>query len=411
MNILVFTSLYPNNIWTHHGVFIKERITHCARQGTCQIKVVAPVPYYPPLKLGQRAQYAEVVDHEVIEDVEVYHPRYVMIPKISMGLHGVLMFLSALACVTKLRRRFDFDLIDAHYVYPDGFAAVLLGAFFGKPVVVSARGSDINLFASFPLIRRFLQYTLRRATRVVAVSQALKERICQLDIPEAKVAVIPNGVDLQKFTPIPQDEARRHLGLPARTTLLSVGHLTANKGFDLLLKALHRLVQEPQYKHLYLVIVGEGPCRRELEELITALHLASHVRLVGDMPHHALATWYSAADLFCLASAREGWPNVLLEALACGTPVVATAVGGIPEIIRSDEVGILTGRDEQALADSIALALTKPWHSSTIITYAAEHTWERVSQDVLHVFEAVLSGGSPEPPPAGTAHARRLSGR
>jgi len=392
MNVLVFTSLYPNNVWPHHGVFVKERMTTFAQIEGCSVKVVAPVPYFPPIKLGHRSGFSQITPREVIEGLEVYHPRYFMIPKVSMAFHGLLMFLSVLPCIKKLQRDFAFDIIDAHYVYPDGFVAVLLGSFFKKPVVVSARGSDISLFAKFPLIRRFLQYTINKADRVIAVCQALKDAMIQLRIPEEKITVIPNGVDTKKFHPFSKEAARRKLQLPLnKRILLSVGGLIPRKGFDLLIKALKLLFEEWHERDLYLVIVGEGSSRRELEQLIDSLGLGEHVYLAGAIPHQELYFWYSAADLFCLASSREGWPNVVLEALASGTPVVATDIWGIPEIICSDKLGILTKRSERDLAAGIAAALQKSWQSDAIVQYAREQTWERVASSVLYTFQTVLA--------------------
>jgi teichuronic acid biosynthesis glycosyltransferase TuaC len=174
MKVLIFTSLYPNNVWPNHGVFIKERMTQFAKLDGCDVKIVAPVPYFPRFKLNWRWRFSQVVRREFRDGVEVYHPRYFMTPKVGMVLYGWMMFLSVLPIVKKIQKNFDFDLIDAHFIYPDGFAAVLLGQLFGKPVVVSARGSDINLFETLPVIRKLLQYVLRKAARVIAVSQALK---------------------------------------------------------------------------------------------------------------------------------------------------------------------------------------------------------------------------------------------
>jgi len=392
MNVLIFTSLYPNNVWPHHGVFVKERMTKFAQLEGCQAKVVAPVPYCPPLKISRKAQFSQVVQREIIEGLEVYHPRYFMIPKVSMTCHGLLMFLSALPYIKKIQKSFDFDIIDAHYVYPDGFAAVLLGKFFKKPVVISARGSDISLFVKLPLIYRFLKYSLSKANRVIAVCQALKSAMMQLDVPEEKITVIPNGIDIQKFFPFPKEEARGKLGLPYdKRILLSVGELIPRKGFDFLIKALKILSEELHEKHLYLVIVGEGAFRKQLEQLIYELNLGKQVRLVGSVPHQELYLWYNAADLFCLASSREGWPNVVLESLASGTPVVATDVWGIPEILCSDTLGVLTKQSEWEIAKGIASALHKPWQSDIIVRYAREHTWDQVALSVLHVFTSALT--------------------
>jgi glycosyltransferase involved in cell wall biosynthesis len=390
MKILTFTSLYPNNIWPDQGVFIQERMTRVAAQPECEVQVLAPVPYFPPLKLSARWRFSQVVRHEIRAGLAVYHPRYFLTPKIGMSLYGGWMFLSMLRFLTKIRESFDFDLIDAHFVYPDGFAAVLCGRFFAKPVVVSARGSDINLYKEWPIIHRLLRWTLSGADRVIAVSHALKDAMVQLQTSAHKIIVIPNGVDVEKFRPAPKVQARQALGLPDKRLLLSVGHLTAVKGFDLLIRALKILHEEYREKDLLLCIVGHGDARKDLEKVIAAVNLEPYVRLVGAVNHDKLALWYSAADLFCLASSREGWPNVLLESLACGTPVVAAAVGGMPEIICSDRLGLLTERSTRGIARSIAVALKKPWHTDTLTRYAREHSWERAAVAVLQTFTAVL---------------------
>jgi glycosyltransferase involved in cell wall biosynthesis len=397
MKVLVFTSLYPNNIAPHQGVFIKERMVAFAKRTGCEVKVVAPVPYYPPIRAGHRRTLSDVVRHEIRDGLDVYHPRYLMTPKIGMFSYGFLMYISALKAVTSIQKTFDFDLIDAHFLYPDGFAAVLLGRRLAKPVVVSARGSDVNLYgryARFPHIRPLLQYTLNKADRVIAVCQALKDAMIGFKIPADKITVVPNGVDPGKFFPYSQTEARRILGLPNGTFLLSVGGLVPRKGFHVLINALNILVREGRRTDLHLVIVGEGPYRRQLERQVSDLHLQSHVRFVGSWPHQDLHHWYSAADLFCLASDREGWPNVLLESLACGTPVVATAVWGIPDVICSQDYGLLTDRDERALARTIDMALEKSWDRDAILTYARSQTWDNVADSVSQVLAAAFKSAA-----------------
>jgi teichuronic acid biosynthesis glycosyltransferase TuaC len=394
MNVLVFTSLYPNNVWPHHGVFVKERMTSFAKLDNARIKVVAPVPYFPKLGLGWRRQYSQVARKERRNCIDVYHPRYLMTPKVAMALYGWMMFLSVLPTIKKIKKDFDFDLIDSHYVYPDGFAAIQLGRFFKKPVVVSARGSDVNLYRTFPLIRKFLQYVLRKADSVVAVSQALKQSMVQLGISEGKISCIPNGVDAEKFYPMPREQARHQLGLQSSKMVLSVGNLTPNKGFGLLIKAFRILADECDEKDLQLAIVGEGAFRSELETMISTLKVNDRVHLVGAVSHDKLHLWYSAADLFCLASNREGWPNVILESLACGTPVVATPAGGIPEILSSDTIGLLTERDERKMATAISTALNKKWISDDLVEYARSHSWEHTASAVLGVFQSVLSARS-----------------
>ncbi|HVO65293.1 MAG TPA: glycosyltransferase family 4 protein [Syntrophales bacterium] len=394
MKVLTFTTLYPNNVWPNNGVFIKERMTFFAKLNGVEVKVVAPVPYFPDIRLGSRWRYSQVKSHQLIEGLEVYHPQYFMTPKIGMSFYGLTMFWSVLPVVKKIQREFNFDIIDAHYLYPDGYAATLLSNYFKKPVVVSARGSDINLYGTFPIIRKFLRQTLLKANKVVAVCQALKKGIVQLGVPEEKVSVIPNGVDSYKFCPAPKEEIRRRLKLLDKKIILSVGHLTPNKGFDYLIKALKILQTELNKESVYLVIVGEGEFRKELEKTISLLNLEEDVKLAGAIPHEELRDWYSAADVFCLASQQEGWPNVILESLACGTPVVATSAGGIPEIISSNSVGILAERTEQDIAQKISIALKQSWNRDEIVKFAEEYTWNRVALQVYDVFKSVLNNRS-----------------
>jgi glycosyltransferase involved in cell wall biosynthesis len=393
VKILVFTTLFPNNIWPNHGIFIKERMASVAQLEGRDVRVVAPVPYHPPFRLGWRWNYSQVVREEVIDGIQVYHPRYFVIPKIGMTCHGLMMFLSVAFFVKKLQRQFDFDIIDAHYVYPDGFAAVLLGAVLRKPVVVSARGSDINHFPEFPFVRRLIRFTLDRTPRIIAVSQALKEATMRLGVPQDKITVIPNGVRASRFFPYSRREARRRLGLSDdRNIVLSVGGLTSIKGFDSLIEAAKMLVEEYHEEKLSLIVVGEGKLRGQLERMVRSLNLESHVQLVGSVPHGELYLWYNAANVFCLASKREGWPNVILEALACGIPVVGAAVGGIPEIIVNEEIGLVTGSEPAALASRIREAIHREWNSERIVRYASHLTWDITAASLCQVFDAVING-------------------
>jgi glycosyltransferase involved in cell wall biosynthesis len=243
----------------------------------------------------------------------------------------------------------------------------------------------------FPIIRQFLKYTLKRADGVTAVSQALKSVIAKLGRPENSIRVIPNGVSRDRFYPISKTEARRSLGFPPeRKVILSVGHLTPNKGFDLIIKGLKILFDQFNHKNLYLVIVGDGTAKVQLKTLVSSLRLDEHVLFAGGVSHDDLHIWYSAADVMCLASKMEGWPNVLLEALACGTPVVGTTVGGIPEIIRSEEIGRLTERNESKIAEAIHSVVIGPVHLENLVEYARKHTWEYTALTLREEFKGVL---------------------
>src|SRR5207253_2297971 len=204
MNILVFTSLWPNSEQPNFGVFVKHRIAALERIDGVNVRVVAPVPYFPkllalPFISAHWRRTARIKEHEVIEGIETYHPRYLVTPKLGMSFYGQWMARGAADVVRRLHAQHPFDLIDAHYVYPDGFAAVQLGQELGVPVVITARGTDINLFSQMPHIRPLLEEALEDATGVIAVSGALKQRIVELGISAEKVAVIRNGIHREIF--------------------------------------------------------------------------------------------------------------------------------------------------------------------------------------------------------------------
>lgn len=291
------------------------------------------------------------------------------------------MFLGCLPEVCRINRRGRIDCIDAHFVYPDGLAAVLLGKMLRIPVIVSARGSDINVYPSYRLIRPMICWTLRQASALIAVSAALKSEMAALGVDENKIRVVPNGVDSERFHNSNREEARKRLSLPLNGQLIvSVGALIPLKGHELLIRAFSRIATERG--NARLCILGEGPNRSELEQLIAKLGLEGRIQLRGKRPNEELPLWFNAADMSCLASTREGWPNVITESLACGTPVVATRVGGIPEILHSPELGVLTEQSEESLAAGLEQALSKKWDRREISRVTRERTWETVAREV-----------------------------
>ncbi len=387
--VLIYTSLFPNSAQPLHGNFILERMRHLTP--FVDMTVVAPVPYFPPAKINEYwYRFATIPHAERFADFDIDHPRYIVIPKLGMATHGISMYAGSLRQVARRFNTADYDLIDAHYVYPDGLAATMLGSHFKKPVVISARGSDINRFAQFKTIRPMVRRVLERATKVIAVTEALKRRMVDLGCPAEKVTVIGNGVDGIKFAPQPKAAARRRLALSDdRRVVLSVGNLNENKGSAILIDAIDRL--RTTRPDVLLVMVGDGPDKRRLEERIRSLKLESHVKLVGTVPHEQLGTWYSAADLFCLASRREGCPNVVLEAMSCGCPIVATTAGGVPELVPSPSLGILIERSSDAFAAAIGDALQRSWDSAAIADHARSHSWDAVAARLLGVYSEILS--------------------
>ena len=390
MNILTFTTLFPSGNRPNFYIFVFQRMSHVAERSGNTVVVIAPVPFFPSWISSKRwGIFGQIPRQERLGNLEVYHPQYPIVPGVLMPLHGLLMFLGSFPLARRLHRQFRFDCIDAHYVYPDGFAAVLLGKLLKLPVVVSVRGTDINVFPSLPMIRPMLLWTLRNASGIICVSSALRSNVINLGLSAKAVCVIPNGVDLERFHPMSQPEARQLLGLPKEGKIaVSVGSLTEGKNHSLLISAFARVSEVRPESRLY--ILGEGPRRAALLALIRTLDLTEKVFLVGPKPNEELALWFNAADVSCLASSREGWPNVLMESIACGTPVVATRVGGVPEIIVSSELGLLVEQDQAALANGLQSALERDWDRTALARHAQARGWDRVAAEVEQYFRARL---------------------
>jgi glycosyltransferase involved in cell wall biosynthesis len=385
LRVLVFSSLYPNAAMPSFGIFVENRLRHLVATGQVDARVMAPVPWFPSRhpRFGAYARWASVPAEEARHGISIRHPRYPLPPKIGMLAHPFLMAAGALATLRRLK--FDFDVIDAHYFYPDGVAAVLLGAWFDRPVVITARGTDLNVYPrQSARVRRLMVWAARRASASIAVSNTLAGLLVGIGAPEERVSVLRNGVDLDLFRPPDHSSARQSRGLRS-PVILSVGNLIPLKGHDLVIEALRQL---PEHR---LVIVGEGPERASLEQLADRLSVSSRVTFLGSLAHDRLPAVYGVADVLVLASEREGWPNVLLEALACGTPVVATNVGGIPEIVSSHDAGrILSERSPAAIAAAVTALGADPPSRAAVRRHAEGFSWDATTQGQLRVFRSAL---------------------
>jgi glycosyltransferase involved in cell wall biosynthesis len=347
---------------------------------------------------------------EVRNGIEVTHPRYPLLPKIGMTIAPLLLALACIAPIRKLQREgFDFDVIDAHYYYPDGVAAAWLARHFKRPLAITARGTDLNLITQHALPRRMILWAARKAQASIGVCKALVDVLRDMQVDPHKLHVMRNGVDLQRFQRVDAPELRARVGLqPGQgPLLLSVGHLIERKGHDLVIEALAAL--RPAYPDARAVIVGEGVERARLEALAQKLGVADRVTLTGSLPQAELPRWYSAADVLMLASSREGWANVLLEAMACGTPVVATNIWGTPEVVARPEAGVLVDeRSGSALAQGVRRLLSARPTPGAVRAYAEGFGWEATSRAQVALFRRLtdrVAAVSAAPLPVGNEHA------
>jgi teichuronic acid biosynthesis glycosyltransferase TuaC len=381
VRLLTLTTLFPNSRQPRHGIFVANRLRMLCATGRVDATVIAALPRFP----GHYRETTLVPRVESIAGLDVYHPRYFHWPGVGMRRQPDSLARALLAELRKpelVGQR--FDVVDAHYFYPDGVAAELVAEALGLPLVISARGSDINLLADIPFARRGILRAAARAQAIVAVSEALKTKMVALGVAGERIRVLRNGVDMDMFTPVARSEARKRLQLEGSGPLVvAVGNLLPEKGLDLLIRAVGADAS------LRLLIVGEGYLRDSLRSLADR-KAPGRVAFRDNMPQTDLCLVYSAGNALALPSLREGWPNVLLEAIACGTPVVASAVGGVAEIIQDGAPGVLVKeRTIKAWSDG----LTKVQHAfpapERVRAYATAFGWAPVLAHQCALYESV----------------------
>ena len=389
MKILSITTLYPNAEQPTFGVFVENRLRKLAERPGVELRVVAPVPWFPfPQAAFRRyGTFARIPASGCRHGIEISHPRYLQLPKIGTHLSPFLLYLSLIGHVRGIiEEEGDFDLIDAHVYYPDGVAAALLARTLEKPVAVTARGTDLNHYPKrYPLVGRMIAKAARHVDASITVCAALRDALIELGADPGGVHVMRNGVDLSLFVPLDREVARRRWQL-RRRTLLSVGHLIERKGHDLVIRALAELPE------VDLIIAGDGPEKGRLQHLATSLGVIERVRFTGALAHQDLPGLYSAVDALVLASSREGWPNVLLEALACGTPVIASRNWGTPEIVSAPEAGLLLDeRTPEAIAEAVRrLTQSSPERARTR-QFAEGFSWDATTDGLLELFSSFVT--------------------
>lgn len=385
MKLLTFSTLYPHAGRPSHGIFVETRLRQLVASGQVEAKVLAPVPWFPFRHgaFGDYARHALAPSEEHRHGIEVAHPRYPLIPKIGMSVAPLLLAQAAKPAIRNLLQRYDFDAIDAHYLYPDGVAAAILGKHFGKPVVLTARGTDVTLIPRYRLPRAMILWAARSAAAIITVSRSLKDGLVSLGLAAERITVLRNGVDLEHFRPTGREATRARLGL-RNTTLLSVGHLIERKAHHLAVGALALL------PGMELIIIGDGPELNALRALAQRAGVADRVRFLPAMRQEDLRQYYGAADGLILASSREGWANVLLESMACGTPVIASNVGGAAELVTAPAAGVLFDqRTAAGLAEAVRKLFSAYPDRGATRRHAEQFSWAATTCGQIEIFRAV----------------------
>jgi teichuronic acid biosynthesis glycosyltransferase TuaC len=395
--ILVFSSLFPSSVSPTSGTFIRERLFRVHQRKP--IIVVAPQVWSPfdPLVRVKRPNFRlQAKEFEVMEGVEVYRPRFFSLPAVGKTRDGLAMATAAMSVVRELQKKYTITLVDAHFLFPDGWAAARVAKALDVPLTITLRGSKDEWLIGTSR-QKYLVEAMHAATKLFAVSAALKRDVAvKLGIDAQKVRVIGNGVDLEKFTPMPRDQARAKLNLPLDAkVLISVGSLIERKGFHRVIPLLVGL--RKTYPTLKYLVVGGGASHGDMSQDLRALTrqhgLEDVVVFCGAQVPTELKWYYSAADVFTLATAHEGWANVFLEAMGCGLPVISTKVGGNDEVVPNDTVGqTVKYFDAPAFESALSTALARDWDRQAIVAYAQSNTWDQRIDVLISEFNALQAG-------------------
>ncbi len=386
MKLLILTPSFPDKHNRFYGgIFVKEQVEALSKYAD-EINVVSPVPF----SLGIEYKDKVCKDYS-FDNVNVYFPRFLHLP---LGYFRKRRGEREAKVIEKTiqKKNIKFDLIHAHFTWPSGYAGAKLSKKFSAPLIITAHGYDVYSlpFKNNAWFER-IKFSLDSADHVITVGRSNYEILVnKLRIQENKISIIPNGFDSSKFKPIDKISARKTLGLPLdNMIMLNVANLVPVKGHRYLIEAMKYIIKVRD--DTMLVIVGDGPLKKELENQIKKLGLDGYIKLVGAKPHEEISLWMNAADLFVLPSLSEGNPTVMFEALGVGLSFVGTAVGGVPEIITSEDYGLLCPpADPECLAEKILIALEKDWDREKIRKYAKQFTWEEIARKTFEVYNGIV---------------------
>jgi glycosyltransferase involved in cell wall biosynthesis len=394
MKILISTGIFPNRASPHRGIYILRQAVALSK--LAGVKVIAPVPFFPSFARSARySSYSRVPENDNFDGIEVAYPRYYVLPKIMRYAHGALLEASINGTFRRLAREFVPDVVLGFFAYPYGYGSVRIARRLGLPVVTGVLGSDLNVMPRGVLHRKMIAWTLRSSDRVFSVCESLKKKAIELGAIPERVVVIPNGVEEGQFGRSNRDEARSRLQLDSGGRfVLCVSNLVPIKGVDILVRAMLSVTDDVK-----LVVVGDGAELDRLRRLAVRIGVSERILFAGKQPPDDVPLWMAAANVVALASRAEGHPNVILESLASGTPVVATRVGGVPEILTSERFGVVVEpEDPEALASGIRAALSSEWDDAVLRREGQRRTWDDVAREIVAELDRTVVVRSSEGP-------------
>ncbi|MVZ96447.1 glycosyltransferase family 4 protein [Sphingorhabdus sp. IMCC26285] len=385
MRILTLSTLFPASIRPNFGIFVERQTAALTAIGDVAVTVINPVGVAPwPLsQMGEQAKLRQLPRFEQWGELDVYRPHFTAIPKIGGRVNPAMIVSAILPLARKLHSDVKFDLIDAEFFYPDGPAAMRLSQALGIPFTIKARGGDIHHWGAQPGCTAQIVSAADGAAGLLAVSAALKADMVAMGMDAGKIRVHYTGLDQSRF--LPRDRAVEKAKLDINGPLiLCVGALIPRKGQDLLIAALPLL---PDAK---LLLAGAGESERDFRALALELGVADRVAFLGNVPHDDLPALFAAADIMALVSASEGLANAWVEALACGTPIIASDVGGIRELVKTPAAGRIVDRTPQAVADAARDILANPPARDAVAANVSAFSWDENARQLAAFFRDVV---------------------
>lgn len=397
--VLVISYLFPNTRYPNRGLFVLRRLK--AVSANVELKVINPIPWFPFCsRFRHFRDYDRIPLCEEIDGLEIHHPRFLAIPKTAKIIAVIAYCVAVFRLARRMRRAWNFELIDLHWTFPDLPAGKACAIWWRLPIVVTVRGFAALYGKGASLSRLLVRTLLRKCDHVITLSDELRHECVTQGVSADRCTTIHNGVDTSRFHYRPQCESRKALGLAAnRVLVLSVGYVTPNKGFSRVVSALAKLRDVGVTAHFYVAgptgEFAQGDCSAELWELARELNVDDQVHLLGEVDNDELVNWYNAADCFCLSSHSEGCPNVLMEALACGCPVVATRVGAVPDLVCEPDAGVVVSNTTDGIVDGLVEVLQRSFFRQCNADQMQSWQWSSVAQKVLGCYSASESSVGP----------------